>query len=110
MKITDIETTLISIPHLCGFQDATVRHPEKGYSVCFVHITTDSGHEGLAPGRGGMLTRELVEGNLKKILLGRDPLQTERLWDDMFWRLRGVGRKGVAIAAIRDWWWKRIAC
>ena len=86
MKITDIKTSLISIPHLCGFQDGTVGHPEKAYGVCFVHILTDSGHEGLAPGRGGVVTRELVEGNLKKILLGRDALQTERLWDEKGWR------------------------
>ncbi|RLC09079.1 MAG: mandelate racemase/muconate lactonizing enzyme family protein [Deltaproteobacteria bacterium] len=100
MKIADIKTTVIFLPHLGGYQDATVRHPEKGYTVCFVHIITDTGQEGLAPGRGGIITRELVEGNLKKILLGRDPLQTERLWDDMFWRLRGVGRKGVAFCAL----------
>ena len=32
MIIQDIETTVLSLPHLPGFQDATIRHISKGRS------------------------------------------------------------------------------
>ena len=58
------------------------------------------GNEGLgmtAPSRG---TRAVIEHDLKEILLGADPLNIEGLWQEMFWRVRGVGRKGMAFQAI----------
>ena len=100
MRIKDVRTTLLSIPHIGGYQDATTRHPVSGYTGCFVHIITDSGLEGFGPGRGGHLARELIERGFKELLVGRDPLYTEGIWDDLFWRVRGVGRKGVAFCAI----------
>jgi L-alanine-DL-glutamate epimerase-like enolase superfamily enzyme len=39
---------------------------------------------GLAPGLPA--ARDIVEHVLKPILVGQDPLSTEKLWDDMFWR------------------------
>ena len=33
MKITGIKTTVLSIPHLEGIQDATIRHRSKGLKV-----------------------------------------------------------------------------
>ena len=69
MKVVDVRTTLISIPHLGGYQDATVRHPEKGHSVLFAHVLTDTGLEGLGPGCGGYPVREIIERNLKPLLV-----------------------------------------
>ena len=100
MKITDVKTTYIYIPHLGSIQDATIRHPTPGRGQCFVHILTDEGLEGLGVGDGGRAAQVLINDSLKPILLGADPLYIEKLWDDMFWRLRGVGRKGLAFAAI----------
>ena len=100
MKIVDVKTTLISIPHLGGYQDATMRHPQQGHSVLFTHIETDEGIEGLGPGRGGIPARAIIEKDLKSLLIGRDPVCIERIWDDMFWRLRGIGRKGLAFCAL----------
>lgn len=100
MKITDVKATYIHIPHLGSIQDATIRHPTPGRGQCFVHILTDEGLEGLGVGDGGRAAQQLIVESLKPILLGQDPLFIEKLWDDMFWRLRGVGRKGLAFAAI----------
>ena len=47
MKITDVKTTVLSLPHVSGFKDATIRHMVKGRTQCFVHILTDEGLEGL---------------------------------------------------------------
>ena len=100
MKITDVKTTYIYIPHLGSIQDATIRHPTPGRGQCFVHILTDEGLEGLGVCDGGRAAQVLVNDSLKPILLEGDPLYIEKLWDDMFWRLRGAGRKGLAFAAI----------
>jgi L-alanine-DL-glutamate epimerase-like enolase superfamily enzyme len=99
MKITDVTTTVLRDPDLPGIQDATIRHRDRGRSQLFVHLKTDEGPEGLGVGQLGG-TREIIEGPLKAVLLGQDPLHHERLWDDMFWRVRGFGRKGSAFCAI----------
>src|SRR3954453_2882067 len=96
--ITDVTTTVLRHPDLAGIQDATIRHPESGRGSLFVHIKTASGQEGLAPGLA--LSREIIHRVLKPGLVGQYPLCIEKLWEDMFWRVRGFGRKGVAFCAI----------
>jgi L-alanine-DL-glutamate epimerase-like enolase superfamily enzyme len=96
--ITDVTTTVLRQPELAGIQDATIRHREMGRSALFVHIKTDAGYEGL--GVGQTVARDIVQGVLRPLLIGQDPLCIEKLWDDMFWRVRGFGRKGVAFCAI----------
>ena len=100
MKITDVKTTLLSLPHLSAIQDATIRHVARGRSACFVHIITDSGLEGLSPSGGGRAGQTLIEGTFKELLVGQDPLNIEKIWDDLFWCVRGVGRKGLAFCAL----------
>jgi L-alanine-DL-glutamate epimerase-like enolase superfamily enzyme len=98
VKITDVTTTLLRDPEGLGIQDATIRTRERGRSAMFVHIKTDAGYEGLGPGQS--VGRDIIEGSFKALLVGQDPLCHEKLWDDMFWRVRGYGRKGVALCAI----------
>jgi L-alanine-DL-glutamate epimerase-like enolase superfamily enzyme len=69
-----------------------------GRGALFVHIKTDDGLEGL--GITEPNARAVTERSLKPLLIGQDPLCHEKLWDDMFWRVRGFGRKGVAFNAI----------
>jgi len=33
-------------------------------------------------------------------LIGKDPLDIEKLWNEMYWEVRGYGRKGIAFCAI----------
>jgi L-alanine-DL-glutamate epimerase-like enolase superfamily enzyme len=42
----------------------------------------------------------VVEGQLREILIGEDPLDVERLWDVCYGLTRWYGRKGVAISAL----------
>ncbi len=100
MIIEDIRTTVLSVPHLPGFQDATIRHVVPGRSQCFVHVYSDQGLVGLGLGGGTTAAREVIERMLKPILLGQNALHIERLWDEMFWAIRGVGRKGLAFSAL----------
>jgi D-arabinonate dehydratase len=96
--ITDVTTTLLRQPDVPGIQDATIRHRDTGRGALFVHIKTDAGQEGL--GVGTPIARDVIERVLKPLLVGQDPFCIEKLWDDMFWRVRGYGRKGVAFCAI----------
>jgi len=99
VKVTEVRTTLVVVPRDPPISDATALQMTAG-GYCFVHILTDEGMEGLgmtAPSRG---VRAVIEHDLKDILLGADPFDIEGLWQDMFWRVRGFGRKGLAFQAI----------
>ena len=101
MKITDISTTLLRYPGGTPIQDATMPTPETGgRSQLFVHIYTDEGYEGLGMAEATPGTRQVIQGTLRQILIGKDPFDIEKLWDQMFWAVRGFGRKGVAFCAI----------
>jgi len=103
LKITDVTTTMLRYPHGKPIQDATIPPPKpgsEGRSALFVHVKTDANLEGLGTGTGGPAVRAVIERNLKDLLVGADPFDVERLWEDMFWRVRGFGRKGVAFCAI----------
>ena len=100
MKITDVTTTVLSYPHVRAFQDATIARPVPGRSQLFVHIKTDAGVEGLGLGQASPGVRQVIEAELKGLLIDRDPFDIEKLWDDMFWAVRGYGRKGLAFCAL----------
>lgn len=103
MKITDVTTTQLFDPDAPPIQDATIPPPTPGAGgrgQLFVHVHTDEGVEGFGLGQSNPGTREIIERAFKDLLIGRDPFDIERLWSDMFWRVRGYGRKGVAFCAI----------
>ena len=67
-------------------------------SAYFVDIDTDEG----VSGRGGPLPREqafIIQTQLVPLLLGHDPLASERLWDRMY-RAQVHGRKGTEMMAL----------
>ena len=104
MRITDVTTTVLHYPHGKPIQDATIPPPkpgaEGGRGGLWVHLKTDEGVEGLGVGTGLAAIRNVIEQNLKDLLIGQDPFNIEKLWNDMFWRVRGYGRKGIAFCAI----------
>ena len=68
MKITDITTTQLFVPGMPGFMDATIRHRGSGRGALFVHVKTDEGIEGFAPGQAD--AKGVIEGPLKSVLIG----------------------------------------
>lgn len=103
MKITNVSTTHLSVPGFRPIQDATIPPPRSSTgnrSALFVHIHTDEGVQGLGLGAGTPAIRSVIQDSLKDLLIGEDPFEIERLWEAMFWRVRGYGRKGVAFCAI----------
>ncbi|MGE5569122.1 MAG: enolase C-terminal domain-like protein [Rhodospirillales bacterium] len=73
--------------------------PDPGHLGGFtVEIATDKGVKGY--GSGGPGGGAVVEGNLRKLLLGEDPFDIERLWDMMWRATMHYGRMGVALNGI----------
>jgi L-alanine-DL-glutamate epimerase-like enolase superfamily enzyme len=100
-RIAGVGVHLVSLPVTNGFSDATRKVESVGYTI--VRVTTDQGLEGIGLTYhevGGEATRSLIERNIAPKILGRDPLETEAIWADLFAHLRGVGRKGLAFGAI----------
>ncbi len=63
-----------------------------------VEITTDKGVTGI--GFGGPGGGFVVEKHLRKLLVGEDPFNVERLWDIMWRSTLYYGRKGLVVHAI----------
>ena len=103
MKITDVTTTILHDPDSRALQDSTISKLWSGGATdIFVHIQTDEGVEGLGvcQPRPAYAIREIVDRELKHLLVGEDPFNIEKLWNDMFWGMRNYFRKGIAVQAL----------
>ena len=109
VQVKDVKTNLILDPTPEVTQDATINissgnSDEKvGRYTLFLHIETDKGLSGFSytsDHNTGRAIETLIHDNLKHIIIGEDPQDTEKLWDKMFWQVRGYGRKGLAFQAI----------
>ncbi len=100
-RIARISVHLVSVPVAGGLADATRKVETIGY--CVVRVETDQGLEGVGLTYhevGGEATKALILRNIAPRLTGRDPLQTEVIWQELFHYLRGVGRKGLTFCAL----------
>jgi L-alanine-DL-glutamate epimerase-like enolase superfamily enzyme len=70
----------------------------NGVSSFTVEIGTDKGIKGY--GRGGLGGGPIIEGHLTKLLLGKNALDIERIWDILWRSTMYYGRKGVVVNAI----------
>ena len=102
MKIIEITTTEVFYPDVMTTEDGTLssEHSTHGKSQLFVHIKTNIGIEGLGIGQSSPGVREVIETDLKTILINQNPLDIEYLWTQMYRRIRSYGRKGIALCAI----------
>jgi len=97
MKITDVKLSdPVYIP-VRKMTDAINVLPDV-MAYRFLRVFTDEGVTGIGPAGGG--SKALVEGLLKAQVIGEDPLDTERIWEKMYWATLQSGRRGSAIIAI----------
>ncbi|MBL7118423.1 mandelate racemase/muconate lactonizing enzyme family protein [Candidatus Bathyarchaeota archaeon] len=100
MKITDIEVTKpISVPLRLAAGDAINRDMNVRRSAA-VQVSTDEGLTGICRFSGSEWCRTLIEKVLKGVVIGEDPLNFQRIWDNMYWATFNFGRKGAALHAI----------
>lgn len=65
-----------------------------------VKITASDGTEGISTGFGGPPACWLIEQHFARFVVGSDPRDTNRMWDQMFKASTFYGRKGLPVAAI----------
>ena len=100
LRITGLEVYLIEAPVKGNVADATRKVETIGYVITVVHTNQGLSGLGLTYNEvGGEAIREFTEQSIAPVLLGRSPLETEALWEEMFHHIRGVGRKGLAFCA-----------
>jgi len=98
--VSKIDTYLIETQAKGDFSDSTRKVETIGYVV--VDITTNDGLHGIGVTYhevGGEAVCEFIQSSIGPRLLGRSPLETEALYDEVVAYMRGVGRKGLAFCA-----------
>src|SRR5437764_876099 len=102
MKITDVEAIHLRLPDVEEIADGT-------QEVLVVRIHTDAGLVGLGEVTSqSYVCKAIVEAprsaerrhGLAHILRGQDPLDTEGLWQRMYYHTNRYGRRGAAVHAI----------
>lgn len=98
MKIEQVRSYLLESPLARPF--AYSRGWVDRRSAVLVEITTDNGltgwGEAFGPGRMALGALGLIRPHLT----GADPLQTEKIWDELYGRYRDHGQKGPLIDAL----------
>lgn len=103
MKIVDIKTHILSAPLEVPF--AFSQGWVRTRSAMLTEVVTDEGIvgwgealcQGLQPPE---LAAAVVEYALKPLVMSKDPLDVEVLWDIMYNQTKDYGQKGVVIGAI----------
>ncbi len=101
MKIQDIKTYVLRAELSKQETFAYSQAWYKTRTAMLVEIQSDNGISGFGEAYGpAMGTRAVVEELYKPLLLGRDPLDTQVLWEELYNTFRDYGRKGMPIAAL----------
>ncbi len=69
-------------------------------SAIVVVIKTNQGITGFGMGAGGKVSCEIIQGHLRNLLIGTNPLNIELLWDQMYTSSSFYGRRGVFVMAL----------
>ena len=81
------------------------RHPLSSWfpadAMCVVEVQTDEGLVGTGWCEDyARATSVIIENHLARLLVGADPLERSRLWDQLFRSTMPYGRKGAALYAV----------
>ncbi len=100
MKVTDVRMESYRWPRRKPIRNGRYVYPTAGLDV--IKIETDEGLTGLGLA-GGVeqavgIGREILD-HLKQYVIGQDPFDTERIWDEM-WQPKLVGRRGITTRVI----------
>jgi len=98
MKITSITSFLLSDKLDESFYFSQFEYTSR--LICVVKITTDAGIAGWGEGYGPAGVIRAAIDFFAPLVIGRDPLHAEPIWNDMFRRALDYARKGVMLSAI----------
>lgn len=103
MKITDIEAIVVERPSI------DLAAADAAQDAFIVRVHTDEGIVGYGEGNHTPRAMKAVvdapgshswSKGIREILIGRDPLQPERLWDLMYRSTAMSGRRGLVVAVL----------
>src|SRR5262245_45408425 len=98
MRLTNLAADLLRLPLQRPITPA-VDH----VFLLLVHLDTDAGLHGLgfawAFHGGGRAMLAVADDDLTPLLIGENPLDHERLAAKVYWKLQGVGRRGLVVQA-----------
>jgi L-alanine-DL-glutamate epimerase-like enolase superfamily enzyme len=109
MKITDVAIRVVANPH-SEMVTSGVKGGRAAHDVVFLEIRTDeciTGHAFAWGGRSGLATGHLIASIIRPLLLGKDPLDREYLWQevrrmDRWWGLLPIYAHGPIDVALWD--------
>ena len=95
MKVTDVRAEVYRWPRRTPITNGLYTYTHSGINAVFVE--TDEGVTGVGLGSGIQDAPEVgvaILEHLKQHIIGKDPLDIERHWHEM-WRPKLVGRRGI---------------
>ncbi len=100
MKITDASMEIYRWDRPVPIRNGTYTYPTVALNL--IKLETDEGITGYGYMGGEHVTDDMTMGtfnNMKQFVIGQDPFDNERLWDEM-WQPKLVGRRGTSTRAI----------
>lgn len=100
MKIIDVQSFPVyaeaktAISGYLPYEEDLAKKVRKGYASCFVKVTTDEGETGFGEGlvrEVPQATAQIIDKLLKGIVVGKDPMDVEVIWEEMFSPLKQGG-------------------
>lgn len=91
MKITDVSVTVFTYPTRRSVDSAGHSHPGEmsQASMAMLTISTDEGAQGYSFAPPEVVRPHVVNAFFKKVLVGQNPFDRERLWQDLVHWQRG---------------------
>jgi L-alanine-DL-glutamate epimerase-like enolase superfamily enzyme len=109
MKIERVQGTVFDYLSKRSSDSAGHSHPgpEQRVKMAMITITTDDGHRGHAFGPVEVIRPHILDAFARKVLIGQDPFDRERLWQDLeHWQRGSAGQlTDRALAVIEQALW-----
>jgi L-alanine-DL-glutamate epimerase-like enolase superfamily enzyme len=106
MRITQLDSQVLRLPltrPIALPSEADRSNRLDHVFLLIVHVDTDAGHRGMGFAYtlqgGGRALKVLADDDLAPLLAGEDPLDHERLAQKVYWKLQGIGRRGLVAQA-----------
>ena len=100
MKVTDVTMETYRWPRAKPIRNGRYVCRTAGLNV--VKVETDEGITGIGLAGGVQEAEDIgasILGHPKQVVVGADPFDTERIWDDM-WQPKLIGRRGITTRVI----------
>lgn len=101
MKVIDINTTVVDIPFVWKEFPKNTR-PSR--VVLIVRVKTDEGINGIGESSASLesapATVKAIENMIKPIVIGKDPMAVDAIWNEVFHTFYYTGRAGINISAL----------